>query len=173
MCSLEMFNGPMQQAELAMSKSCELFDSLEQLSTLRCLDLSKNKFPHQVCLKMIKILPRLPRLQMLALCNVNLSDENVYQFCQMLTNLRTVRKLNISNNQGISANSMAEVVGSFKTMPELRDIDLSKNACNAVQVFKELADLIIQNKKLKSISMQRTGMTDALANFLSEPLVRA
>ena len=68
---------------------------------------------------------------------------------------------------------MAEVVGSFKTMPELRDIDLSKNACNAVQVFKELADLIIQNKKLKSISMQRTGMTDALANFLSEPLVRA
>ena len=58
-------------------------------------------------------------------------------------------------------------------MPELRDIELSKNYCNAVEVFKELADLIIQNKRLKSISMQRTGMTDQLANFLSEPLVRA
>ena len=44
------------------------------------------------------IIQRLPRLQMLSLCNVNLNDESVYQFCQMLMNLRTVRRLNISNN---------------------------------------------------------------------------
>ena len=58
-------------------------------------------------------------------------------------------------------------------MPELRDIDLSKNTCNGVEVFKELADLISQNKRMKSICLQKTGMTDALANYLSEPLVRA
>ena len=29
MCSLEMFSGSIQQAEQAIQKSCELFDSLE------------------------------------------------------------------------------------------------------------------------------------------------
>ena len=71
----------------------------------------------------------------------------------MLMNLRTVRKINISNNKGLSCDSISEIVGSFKTMPELREIDLSKNTCNGVEVFKELADLIIQNKRLKSICM--------------------
>ena len=90
---------------------------------------------------------------MLVLCNISLSDENVYQFCQMLLNLRTVRKLNIANNRGLSSDSMSEIVGAFKGMPELREIDLSKNNCSAVTVYKELADLIIQNRRLKSITM--------------------
>ena len=58
-------------------------------------------------------------------------------------------------------------------MPQLQEIELSKLNCNSVEVFRELADLIMQNKRLKSIIMQRTGMTDALASYLSEPLVRA
>ena len=31
----------------------------------------------------------------------------------------------------------------------------------------------MQNKKIKSLVMQKTGMTDAQANYLAEPLVRA
>ena len=62
---------------------------------------------------------------------------------------------------------------SLKTMPALEEIDMSKLRCSTVDTFKELAELIIGNKKLKSIGLQRVGMTDQLANFLTEPLVRA
>ena len=58
-------------------------------------------------------------------------------------------------------------------MSQLQEIELSKLNCNSTEVFRELADLIMQNRRLKSIIMQRTGMTDALANYLAEPLVRA
>ena len=87
--------------------------------------------------------------------------------------LQTLKKLNISNNQGLSSESITEIVGAFKAMSQLQEIELSKLNCNSTEVFRELADLIMQNRRLKSIIMQRTGMTDALANYLAEPLVRA
>ena len=68
---------------------------------------------------------------------------------------------------------MQEIAKSLKTMPSLLEIDMSKLRCNSVETFKQFADLLIQNKKMKSLCLQRTGMTDALANFLTEPLVRA
>ena len=58
-------------------------------------------------------------------------------------------------------------------MPELHEIDLSKNNTDSVDCFRELADFIIQNKTLKSLSLMKTRTTDLLANYLAEPLVRA
>ena len=110
---------------------------------------------------------------MLALSSVNLGDDSVYQLCQMMMKLRSLKKLNISNNQGMTAESVSEVLRSVKTLPDLQDLDLSKLQCDTVSVFKELAELLMANRKLKSLSMQRTGMNDNLANFLTEPLVRA
>ena len=55
-----------------------LLGALSNLKTLRCLDLSKNKMPIQVALKMMEVLPRLVRLQTLALSQINLSDDSVY-----------------------------------------------------------------------------------------------
>lgn len=39
--------------------------------------------------------------------------------------------------------------------------------------FRELADLLMQTKTLKSLSLRKTRMTDMLANYLAEPLVRS
>jgi len=36
-------------------------------------------------------------------------------------------------------------------MPSLIDIDMSKMQCNSVEFFKSLAELLIQNKRMKSI----------------------
>lgn len=80
MCSLDMFNGQANNQHLA-SQADQLFESLQSLDTLRCLDLSKNKLPHNVSIKMMATLPKLRRLQVLSLCNVNLNDENNFQFC--------------------------------------------------------------------------------------------
>ena len=91
----------------------------------------------------------------------------------MLMELQALKRINISNNQGLSSESLTEIVGAFKAMNQLQEIELSKLNCNSVEVFRELADLIIQNRRLKSIIMQRSGVTDALASYLAEPLVRA
>ena len=122
---------------------------------------------------MVESLPRLPRLQTLSLSSINLNDDITAKFCDMLTEMRQLKKLNISNNQGLSTQSVRDIAMSLKTMPALEEIDMSKLRCNTVDTFKELAELIIGNKKLKSIGLQRVGMTDQLANFLTEPLVRA
>jgi len=71
MCGLDMFGTSPDQAA---PKVVVLFSSIGQLRSLRCLDLSKNKLPTQVCLKMIETMPRLPRLQTLVLSQVNLTD---------------------------------------------------------------------------------------------------
>ena len=72
-----MFN--LQAAEQQIApKAIQLIQAIGQLTTLRCLDLSKNNFPDSVCLKLIETMPKLPRLQILALSKVNLSDVNVY-----------------------------------------------------------------------------------------------
>lgn len=91
----------------------------------------------------------------------------------MLTQMEALKKLNISNNLSLSQESVHEIAASLKQMPSLLEIDMSKLRCNSVEFFRELADLLMQNKRLKSISLQRTGMTDALAGYLAEPLVRA
>lgn len=61
----------------------------------------------------------------------------------MLIDMRSLRKLNISNNQELSCSSIFEIIRSFKTMPELQEIDLSKNNTDSVDCFRELADFII------------------------------
>ena len=81
--------------------------------------------------------------------------------------------MNIASNQGLSTDSVQLVIASLKDLRELQDIDLSKLNCASLDVFRELAELIIANKRLKSISLQKTRMNDAMANFLAEPLVRA
>jgi len=91
----------------------------------------------------------------------------------MLSEMRSLRKLNLSNNVQLSLQAVVEIVAALKAVPELQDVDLSKLNCNAVEVFKEIADFVIHNKHLRSLALQRTGMTDALANYLTEPLVRA
>jgi len=78
MCNIEMFSSSPEQATV---KASLLLGALGNLKTLRCLDLSKNKMPVQVSLKLIEVLPRLPRLHTLALSQVNLTDDVVYQFC--------------------------------------------------------------------------------------------
>jgi Leucine-rich repeat (LRR) protein len=39
--------------------------------------------------------------------------------------------------------------------------------------YRELADLILQNRNLKSLSLKQEGMSDQSAAFLIEPLVRS
>ena len=154
-------------------KALLLFNSLSSLSTLRCLDLSKNKMPKLIALKMADSLPKLPRLQVLSLSNINLTDDVVEKFSDMLQDMHQLKKLNISNNQGLSARSVKDIAACLKLISALEDIDMSKLRCNTVDTFKELAELIMSNKKLKSIGLQRVGMTDQLASYLTEPLVRA
>ena len=50
----------------------------------------------------------------------------------MLRQMRTLKKLNIANNQGLSSGSIADIVNSMKSMTELLDIDLSKLNCNSL-----------------------------------------
>lgn len=158
MCSLGMFN--QTQGDFVAEKAVTLFNSLCSLSTLRCLDLSKNKMPKMVALKMADSLPKLPRLQVLSLSNINLTDDVVDRFGDMLQDMHQLKKLNISNNQGLSAQSVNDIAACLKLIPVLEEIDMSKLRCNTVETFKELAELIMSNKKLKSIGLQRVGMTD-------------
>ena len=85
----------------------------------------------------------MPRLQTLALSQINLSDDSIYQFCQMLTQLEALKKLNISNNLSLSQESVHEIAASLKQMPSLLEIDMSKLRCNSVEFFRELADLLM------------------------------
>lgn len=171
LCSLDMFtDGDEGSME---GPASILFESISKLQSLRCLDLSKNKLPSSLIIKMCSVLPALNRLQVLALSSINMGDESVYQLCQMLMKLRSLKKLNISNNISLSAGSITEIIRSIKTLPELQDLDLSKLQCSSVSIFTELAELLMANRRLKCLSMQRTGMTDALANYLTEPLLRA
>ena len=81
MCALEMFSRTSRDTQATIVKASDLFDSLSQLTTLRCLDISKNRLPHAVCLKLMASLPKLPRLQVLALNQVNLTDDSVDELC--------------------------------------------------------------------------------------------
>jgi len=62
--------------------------------------------PTQVTFKLIEILPRLPRLQNLALSQISLADDAIFQFAQMLPSLNALKKLNISNNMSLSKESV-------------------------------------------------------------------
>ena len=91
----------------------------------------------------------------------------------MLMQMKQLKRLNIANNQHLSSASITEIIGALKTLPTLEEIDLSKNNINSVDCFRELADLIVQVRTLKTLSLRKTCMTDMLANYLAEPLVRA
>lgn len=61
----------------------------------------------------------------------------------------------------------------MKTLPALEEIDFSKDNIDSVDCFRELADLLVQTRTLKTLGLRKTRMTDMLANYLAEPLVRS
>lgn len=96
LCNLDFFGyAPNDQVVPTVN---HLVTAVSQLTSLRCLDLSKNNFPDSAVLHLIKSMPKLSRLQVLVLSRVNLSDLCVYQFCQMLMDMKQLKRLNISNN---------------------------------------------------------------------------
>ena len=50
----------------------------------------------------------------------------------------------------------------------IEELDLSK--CNFEGRFKELSEMIMSNKKLRSLSIQKVGLTDSQAQVLVQPI---
>ena len=57
----------------------------------------------------------------------------------------------------------------------MQEVDLSKLKMDGAndQCYRELGELILKNRSLKTLNMQKVNATDSQVNFLIEPLVRA
>lgn len=86
LCSLDMFGyAPDEQV---LPRVNQLITAVSKLSSLRCLDLSKNSFTDTSLLHLFLSLPSLPRLQVLVLSKINLNDLSIFQLCQMLMDMK-------------------------------------------------------------------------------------
>ena len=84
----------------------QLCDAIVNLRSLRCLDISKNKFYTQTLDHLLTTIHKLPNLDTLVLNKVGLADENIMSFLMMISKAVCLKKLNISNNKDLSPNSI-------------------------------------------------------------------
>lgn len=94
---------------------------------------------------------------------------------EMLKNMKQLRKLNISGNPQLQSRSVREIIVALQEAKQLQEVDLSKLKMDGAndQCYRELGELILKNRSLKTLNMQKVNATDSQVNFLIEPLVRA
>ena len=70
---------------------------------------------------------------------------------------------------------MREIIIALQDVKQLQEIDLSKLKLDGHndQCYRELGELILKNRTLKTLNIQKVNATDGQVNFLIEPLVRA
>jgi Ran GTPase-activating protein (RanGAP) involved in mRNA processing and transport len=92
----------------------------------------------------------------------------------MIEQQTNLKKLNMSGNTNLSPPAIKQILTKLRSANSLQDLDISKLSYQEDHgCFRKLADLILQNRRLKSLSLQKTGLTDQTAAYLIEPLVRA
>jgi hypothetical protein len=112
---------------------------------------------------------------------VGLADENIMSILMMISKGANLKKLNISGNKDLSPNSITQILSQirnrFSNMSGtggIQDLELGKlNFNNNDKTFKELAELLLQVKSIKSLSIQKIRLNDQAALVLVEGLVRA
>lgn len=94
---------------------------------------------------------------------------------EMLKNMKQLRKLNISSNPQLQGRSVREILIALQDAKQLQEVDLSKLKMDGSNdsCYRELGELILKNRSLKTLNMQKVNATDSQVNFLIEPLVRA
>ena len=95
------------------------------LKTLKCLDLSKNKFHSETQDHLLSKLPVLSNLRTLSISQVDLGDECLPALLEMIKNIHHLKKLNISGNYNLQSSSIREMLFVLKDL-KLQEIDLSK-----------------------------------------------
>ena len=92
----------------------------------------------------------------------------------MLDKTFNLKKLNISGNLALTPNGIQAILQKLKQTSSVQELDLSKLNFDETQAcYRELADMILQNRKLKSLCLQQIAMSDQTATFLIEPLARS
>ena len=87
-----------------------------------------------------------------------------------------LRILNLSNNPGLSSYSIKRVLQILRQhqITKLEELNLSKLPFSGnEEAFKELSMLLTSSKSLKTLSLMRVGLDDAMAFYLIEALAKA
>jgi Leucine-rich repeat (LRR) protein len=87
-----------------------------------------------------------------------------------------LRILNLSNNPGLSSDSIKRVLQILRQhqITKLEELNLSKLPFSGnEEAFKELSMFLTSSKSLKTLSLMRVGLDDAMAFYLIEALAKA
>jgi hypothetical protein len=92
---------------------------------------------------------------------VGLADENIMSLLMMISKGANLKKLNISGNKDLSTNSIGQILSQIRNRfanmsgsGGIQDLELGKlNFNNNDKTFKELAELLLQVKSIKSLSL--------------------
>jgi len=134
---------------------------------LRQLDLSKNQFSRDNQNHIFKsIATKGKNLDALALSQIGLNHnrDTLGFFVQMINNLGSIRKLNISGNERLTHITMQQVFDALLKNHTIEDLDFSKTGVdNDARCMVLLAEMISNNQNLRAVSMQRINLNESSA----------
>lgn len=102
--------------------------SVVALKQIKSLDISKNKFRPEILSHWLQKLSNLSSLQALAMSQVGLCDGVVPSFSSLMRSMAQLRILNLSNNPGLSSDSIKRVLQILRQhqINKLEELNLSK-----------------------------------------------
>ena len=143
---------------------------------LKALDLSKNTFSKDNLNYFLKVMAEQGSntIEALAIGQLNLGKESSQFVHTAINSMRNLRSLNISGNPNIGCQTVQQILRSLINNNRIEDLDLSQTGIGADHLSLQLlGDLIKSNPNLRSIGLQRLGMTEVVAHHIVEPLSTA
>mmetsp|Transcript_1008 Transcript_1008/g.662 ORF Transcript_1008/g.662 Transcript_1008/m.662 type:complete len:134 (+) Transcript_1008:581-982(+) len=130
-----------------------LVDSLVSLNTIRCLDVSKNKFHPETVSHLLRRLPSLSNLEVLHISQIGIDEDSAESLIYMLNEMKKLRVLNLAGNQ-LPIEVITQAFGILKRSMCLEDLDISKMPFdNSIECMTELGQIISRVITLKSLSV--------------------
>lgn len=150
---------------------------------LKALDLSRNSFAKDTLHNFLVLLTErstagrpghaqtnLGSLQSLNLSHVNVHRESMVTLVNAISNLRQLRKLDLS---GIVFDTRVarQILETLNKLGAIECLEISKTGMGSdVDCVRLIGQMISSNKNLRALGLQAIGLTDATAHYLIEPL---